>query len=47
VPAVALTAYARSEDGERARSAGFQMHATKPIDPQELISVVRTLATGE
>jgi signal transduction histidine kinase len=44
VPAVALTGYARSEDRERAMSAGYQMHATKPIDPQELVAVVRSLA---
>lgn len=44
VPAVALTAYARSEDRTRAILAGFQMHIAKPIEPSELIAIVATLA---
>ena len=44
VPAVALTAYARSEDRTRATAAGFQMHATKPINPDELVAIVKSLA---
>ncbi len=43
-PAVALTAYARPEDRRRALLAGFQSHAAKPIDPQELVIVVANLA---
>jgi signal transduction histidine kinase len=43
-PAVALTAYAREVDGERAFAAGFQAHVTKPIDPDELSAVVANLA---
>jgi PAS domain S-box-containing protein len=39
-PAVALTAYARSEDRIRALSAGFQLHLPKPIDPGELIAAL-------
>ena len=42
-PAVALTAYTREEDGERAFSAGFQAHATKPIDPDRLVALVANL----
>jgi CheY-like chemotaxis protein len=42
-PAVALTAYARSEDRTTALSAGFDMHVPKPIDPLELLSVVTYL----
>jgi signal transduction histidine kinase/ActR/RegA family two-component response regulator len=44
IPAVALTAYARAEDRARALAAGFQVHAPKPIDPEELVTVVRALA---
>ena len=44
VPAVALTAYARSEDRTRSILAGFQMHVAKPIEASELIAVVATLA---
>lgn len=45
-PAVALTAYARSEDRTRALLAGFQNHVTKPIEPGELLAAVASLATG-
>src|SRR5262249_23930343 len=31
IPAVAVTAYGRSEDRVRALRAGFQMHVTKPV----------------
>ena len=40
VPAIALTAYARYEDRHSILSAGFQMHAAKPIDPAELLVAV-------
>ena len=43
IPAVALTAYARSEDRMRALIAGYQMHVAKPIDPAELVLVVAGL----
>jgi CheY-like chemotaxis protein len=36
IPAVALTADARTEDRVRALSAGYQIHIAKPIDPEEL-----------
>jgi len=39
-PAVALTAYARSEDRMRALSAGYQVHASKPIDAMEFVLTV-------
>src|SRR6185503_14984092 len=42
-PAIALTAYARSEDRVRALSAGFQMHISKPIEPAELVATVGSL----
>jgi PAS domain S-box-containing protein len=43
IPAVALTAYARAEDRRNALVAGFQNHASKPMDPQELVMVVASL----
>jgi PAS domain S-box-containing protein len=43
-PAIALTAYARAEDRRRALVSGFQNHAAKPIEPQELVMVVANLA---
>jgi CheY-like chemotaxis protein len=42
-PAIALTALARREDADAARSAGFQEHITKPIDPAGLIDAVARL----
>jgi CheY-like chemotaxis protein len=44
LPAIALTAFARSEDRTRAMMAGFQMHIAKPIEPQELVATVANLA---
>ncbi len=43
-PALALTAFAGSEDRLRALSAGFAMHLPKPVDPVALAWAVRTLA---
>jgi len=43
-PAAALTAFARSEDRRLALLAGFKAHVAKPIDPEELIAVVASLA---
>jgi PAS domain S-box-containing protein len=43
IPAVALTAYGRAEDRLRALTAGFQMHVTKPVDPDELSVVILSL----
>ena len=43
IPAVALTAYARTEDRARSKDAGFQRHVAKPVEPAELIAAVATL----
>ena len=47
IPAVALTAYAKSEDRLRALSAGFQTHVAKPIEPSELAMIVAGLLQPE
>lgn len=44
LPAVALTAYASSEDARRAMLAGFHTHLPKPAEPAMLIAVVASLA---
>jgi CheY-like chemotaxis protein len=44
LPAVALTAYARHEDREKALEAGFQEYLSKPVDPAELAKVIGALA---
>jgi PAS domain S-box-containing protein len=43
LPAIALTAFARAEDRTQALAAGFQLHLTKPIAPQELLAAVASL----
>ena len=44
LPAAALSAYARPDDAERAREAGFQVHLPKPVEPDVLVKVVARLA---
>jgi len=44
IPAVAITAYAKDEDRERALSSGFQIYLAKPVELTELISVVARAA---
>jgi PAS domain S-box-containing protein len=43
-PAVALTAYARTEDRMRALRAGYQAHLAKPIEPAELVATIASFA---
>jgi PAS domain S-box-containing protein len=43
LPAVALTAYARSEDRTKAIRSGFQNHLAKPVEPSKLLAVVSSL----
>ena len=43
IPAVALTAFARSEDRQRALLAGYQIHVAKPVEPSELLTVAPVL----
>jgi PAS domain S-box-containing protein len=43
IPAVALTAYGRVEDRVSALKAGFQMHVSKPVDPDELAIVIMSV----
>lgn len=40
LPAIALTAYAMESDREKALDAGFQMHVTKPVDPDRLVRAI-------
>ncbi|MDB6146952.1 MAG: two-component hybrid sensor and regulator [Spartobacteria bacterium] len=44
IPAIALTAFARSEDRKRAILNGFQMHMAKPVEPSELVTMVASLS---
>jgi two-component system, chemotaxis family, CheB/CheR fusion protein len=44
IPAAALTAHARTEDYALAIAAGFQIHLTKPVTPDQLAFAVANLA---
>ncbi|HSE98865.1 MAG TPA: response regulator, partial [Blastocatellia bacterium] len=43
IPAVALTAFARAEDRMKSLASGYQIHVPKPVEPAELIAVIRSL----
>jgi PAS domain S-box-containing protein len=49
LPAIALTAFARSEDRTRALRAGFLVHVAKPVEPSELVATVASVVgrTGD
>ena len=44
LPAASLSAYTLPEDAERARAAGFQVHLSKPVQPEQLVKMVAHLA---
>ena len=44
IPAIALTAFARSEDRTTVLRAGFRMHVSKPVEPIELCVAVANVA---
>jgi CheY-like chemotaxis protein len=46
-PAIALTAFTRSEDVERALAAGFQTHLFKPVGVVSLAEAVARLGMGD
>jgi signal transduction histidine kinase/ActR/RegA family two-component response regulator len=43
-PAIALTAYVRSDDRNRALVEGFNIHLGKPVQPAELLTAIAELA---
>jgi PAS domain S-box-containing protein len=43
MPAIALTAFARPHDRMKALAAGFQTHVSKPVEPDELATVIASL----
>ncbi|MEO7548774.1 MAG: ATP-binding protein, partial [Ramlibacter sp.] len=43
LPAIALTAFARSEDRIRALRAGFTVHVSKPVEPSEIVATVASV----
>ncbi|MDQ2780681.1 MAG: ATP-binding protein [Pseudomonadota bacterium] len=47
IPAIALTAFARVDDAARARTAGFERHLSKPVDPAQLFKTVAAVAPAK
>jgi PAS domain S-box-containing protein len=47
LPAIAVTAFARDEDRERALHAGYQSHCAKPLNVSRFLSQARTLLQAE
>jgi CheY-like chemotaxis protein len=47
IPAIALSALARAEDRGRALAAGFESHLPKPVEPGELIAMIRRVLQSE
>lgn len=43
-PAVALTAYGRTQDRILSLTAGYNMHVPKPVDPGELTTIIANVA---
>jgi PAS domain S-box-containing protein len=43
IPAIALTAYARTQDRLQALAAGYNTHVAKPVETHELVTVVKCL----
>lgn len=43
IPAVALTAFARREDADRALATGYDAHLVKPVEPRRLADAVAAL----
>jgi signal transduction histidine kinase/CHASE1-domain containing sensor protein/CheY-like chemotaxis protein len=46
IPAIALTAYAGDEDRARATAAGYDLHAAKPITPEQIVAACMSLVRG-
>jgi CheY-like chemotaxis protein len=47
LPAVAITAYAKDEDRDRALASGYHRYLAKPIELEELITAVADALKGE
>jgi PAS domain S-box-containing protein len=43
IPAIALTAYARTQDRIRAIDAGYNSHVAKPVEIHELVTIIKCL----
>jgi CheY-like chemotaxis protein len=46
-PAIALTAYAREDDHQKALTSGYHCHITKPLEPEQLVRAVMSLLADQ
>jgi CheY-like chemotaxis protein len=46
IPAIAVSAYARREDQQRALDAGYDGHVAKPVQPAQLMDVIERVWIG-
>lgn len=46
IPAVAVTAFARSEDRIRALQAGYNLNVAKPLESREIVAVIAALVVS-
>ncbi|MGL5192175.1 MAG: response regulator, partial [Chroococcales cyanobacterium] len=46
IPAIALTAYAGESNQQKALQAGFQLHLSKPVEPEVLVKAIEQLIPG-
>jgi PAS domain S-box-containing protein len=46
-PLIALTGYGQAEDRQRSERAGFDLHLTKPVDPQRLLHSLADLMEAD
>jgi CheY-like chemotaxis protein len=44
IPAIALTGYASEADRKRTLSAGYRAYVSKPVEPDELVEMIASLA---
>jgi signal transduction histidine kinase/ActR/RegA family two-component response regulator len=47
IPAIALTAYAGESNQKQALAAGFQLHISKPVEPEELVRAIAQLVARD
>ena len=45
VPAIAVSAYARSEDRNKALASGYNEYCAKPIEGPQLLQTIRQIMT--
>lgn len=47
VPSIAVTGSARNDERVRSRRAGFELHFTKPVDPDKLVAAIAELVESK